>query len=147
MSKKIVVQSEATNKVADQAEDLLQAHAVAAGHPFDGTPLSLTAAFSDSLEEPLGYLEGVSMQGRFYLSRLAVYDAARGQGVGTLLMSQAEQIAYERGDAEFILDTWSFQAEEFYAELGYDVIARLPDLPNGAGKVWMSKKLNKASLG
>ena len=40
MSEKIVVLSEASNKVADQAEDLLQEHALAAGHPFDETPWS-----------------------------------------------------------------------------------------------------------
>lgn len=142
----ITIQAENTDAAANEAEALLLAHAKAVGFEFKEKPLSLTAAFSDDPGSPIGYLEGTSMQGRFYLSRLAIRSDARALGVGSELLSDAERIASERGDVEVVLDTWSFQAEEFYSAQGYEVIARLDDVPNGAGKVWMHKKLVAPSL-
>lgn len=130
-----------TSDVAQAAENLLLKHADQAGFPFQEKPLSLTALLPDESNHPVGYLEGISMQRRFYLSRLAVFENARGQGIGSALLSRAEEIARKRGDAEFVLDTWNFQAEDFYARQGYQVIGRLDNISKGAGKVWMSKKL------
>jgi len=141
MTYELKIIAENTDSAAAAAEDLLLYHAIAAGKPFDDEPLSLTAIHTDQPEQPLGYLEGASMQGRFYLTRLAVSNDARGQGIGSALLSKAEQIVTKRGDAEIVLDTWNFQAEGFYAHHGYEVIGRLDDLPQGAGKVWMRKKL------
>ena len=140
-NKKLVAIAENTKIAADPAEELLLEHAKKSGNPFTESSLSLTAISTENREDKLGYLEGTSMQGRFYLFRLAVSENNRGQGVGSFLMSELEKIATERGDSEIILDTWNFQSEQFYAGLGYDVIGRIPDLPNGAGKVWMRKKL------
>ena len=140
-SRKLAIIAENTKIAADPAEQLLLKHAKQSGKPFTETPLSLIATSLENKEKHLGYLEGTSMQGRFYLFRLAVLENNRQQGIGSFLISELEKIVTTRGDAEIVVDTWNFQAEEFYISLGYNVIGRLPDLPNGAGKVWMSKKL------
>lgn len=107
----LVIFDDGSDKVANVAEEMLLKHADLSGKPFVESPLSLTAVFSENTDKPVAYLEGVSMQGRFYLSRLAVDEALRGKNIGRTLMKKLEEIATSRGDAEVVLDTWSFQAE------------------------------------
>ena len=71
---------------------------------------------------------------------LAVAESYRRQGIGSLLLNKAEEIARERGCVGIRLDTMSFQAPEFYRRHGYSEFGRLEDYPPGHGRVWFMKK-------
>lgn len=70
---------------------------------------------------------------------------ARGQGLGTSLMQQAESIAVAHGCIGVWLETLSFQALPFYQKLGYSLFADSGDQPPAARFYWLRKRLNPAS--
>jgi GNAT superfamily N-acetyltransferase len=66
--------------------------------------------------------------------KLLVHRAARGRGIGTLLMQAAEREAAAHGRSLLVLDTASAAAEHIYAGLGWQRVGVIPDfalLPQG----------------
>ncbi|MBZ0292328.1 MAG: GNAT family N-acetyltransferase, partial [Anaerolineae bacterium] len=57
------------------------------------------------------------------ISKLAVSTSARDQGLGTKLIKAAEDEARTRGCTNVFVDTFSFQAINFYKSLDYEVFA------------------------
>lgn len=72
---------------------------------------------------------------------LAVAEEARGQGLGTQLITRAEMEAKKRGCTLARTSTYAFQALRFYERLGYHVIGQLDDYPEGATLYWLRKAL------
>jgi GNAT superfamily N-acetyltransferase len=75
------------------------------------------------------------------LQQLWVDKALRRRGIGALLMQRVEATAIERGCRLIYLDTFSFQAPEFYYGLGYEVACRLDGFPDGGSKFILRKAL------
>lgn len=65
----------------------------------------------------------------------------RKQGIGSKLLMGAEAAAREKGCRGAYLDTFTFQAPEFYPRHGYREFARLDDFPPGHARIWLSKSL------
>ena len=65
------------------------------------------------------------------LDILWVSERVRGQGYGTQLLGAAEEEANEQGCHGVYLTTFSFQGRPFYEKLGYEVVADVPDYPEG----------------
>jgi GNAT superfamily N-acetyltransferase len=86
-------------------------------------------------------LIGGTYWGWLYVEILWVSEALRGQGCGSQLITQAEQIARERGCHHAHLDTMSFQAQGFYERHGYTVFGALDDLPLGHRRIFLQKRL------
>jgi len=89
----------------------------------------------------VGGLLGSTYWGWLFVSVLFVDESCRGTGIGADLLARAEALALERGATHAYLDTFSFQAEPFYARRGYEPFGRLSDFPRGHGRAWMSKPL------
>ena len=68
-------------------------------------------------------------------------DEARGKGIGSQLMQQAEAFAIEKGFDYIRTETVSFQAKPFYVKLGYAVYGELKDFPKGCTTYCLVKKL------
>ena len=100
--------------------------------------LTIKAPGSD---EMLGGLVAVSFWGSFYVSDVVVPETARGQGLGSELMRQAEQAARARGCRHMWLDTFEFQARPFYERLGFEVFGRLDGLEPFFPRYFMKKSL------
>ena len=75
------------------------------------------------------------------LQQLWVDEALRRRGIGALLMQRVEATAIERGCRPIYLDTFSFQAPEFYYGLGYEIACRLDGFPHGGSKFILRKAL------
>ncbi len=77
----------------------------------------------------------------FYLDLLWVKEELRGQGYGHRLLMLAENRARERGAKNAYLDTFSFQAPDFYSQHGYQVFGELADFPRGHQRYFLRKQL------
>ena len=98
-----------------------------------------------SLRDDNGDLAGGVVVSLFWgmaeINFLWVRDDLRGQGYGRDLLHAAEQEARQRGCGYAFLDTFSFQAPDFYQKLGYEVVAEIKDYPPGRSKVVLKKRL------
>lgn len=103
----------------------------------NATPLALLV--KDDSGETIGGLWGKSVYDWLFVEYLAVPDQFRGQDLGTALLKQAEDIARDRGCAGVWLDTYSFQAPEFYRKQGYELFGTLPDHPRGGHRYFYKK--------
>ncbi len=92
-------------------------------------------------QEVVGGIIGATYWDWFYLDLLWVKEDLRRQGYGQQLLSKAEDIARERGAKNVFLDTFSFQAPEFYQKYGYQVYGELPDFPTGHQRFFLTKQL------
>ena len=72
---------------------------------------------------------------------LWVDAALRGQGYGSALLAQAEQLARDAGCIAVRLDTYDFQARPFYERHGYAVWGVLEGYPAGRCTFYMRKSL------
>jgi GNAT superfamily N-acetyltransferase len=77
----------------------------------------------------------------FHLDLLWVKDELRGHGYGHKLLALAEQEARRRGAKHVYLDTFSFQAPEFYQQHGYRVFGELQNFPPGHQRYFLTKQL------
>ena len=76
-----------------------------------------------------------------YIDLMWVTDALRGQGYGQRLLSAIEEEARRRGAKNVYLDTFSFQAPDFYTKNGYRVFGTLEDFPPGHQRIFFTKCL------
>ena len=85
-----------------------------------------------------GWLWGACLE----LDYLWVHKDLRGQGVGRRLVQTLEQEVATRGCRQITLDTYSFQAPEFYRKLGYEVFGIIGGYPDGHQKLYLRKRLD-----
>lgn len=71
---------------------------------------------------------------------LWVHASLRGQGYGTRLLRAAEEEAVRRGCTISVLDTFSFQAPDFYQKQGYEIIGAVDSYPRPQHQVIYLKK-------
>ena len=79
---------------------------------------------------------------RMFVEWLFVPERLRGQGFGRKLMERAEAVAREHGCVGIWLDTYSFQAPEFYKKLGFSVFGEIADYPPGSSRYFLHKQLS-----
>ena len=98
-------------------------------------------ALRSSTQEIVGGAVGELYWGWFHLDLLWLKEEFRGQGYGHRLLEQIEAEAQKRGAKHVYLDTFSFQAPEFYKKHGYQVFGELPDFPAGHQRYFLTKGL------
>ena len=76
-----------------------------------------------------------------YIDTFWIDESMRGEGLGTLLLEEVERVAKENGSHLIHLDTFDFQAKDFYLAHGYSVFGELEDCPKGHTRYFMSKVL------
>lgn len=107
----------------------------------------LTILVRDGGGRVVGGLVGTTVWGWLQVTQLWVDDAIRGEGYGTALMKAAEDEALRRGCHRALLDTFDFQAREFYERLGYEVFGEVRDFPRHHTRFFMRKTLDGGSPG
>ena len=76
-----------------------------------------------------------------FVELLWVAEESRGRGLGAQLLAQAEEQARAHGCHSAWLDTFGFQAPEFYRKQGYEVFGKLPAYPGEHRRYFFCKKL------
>lgn len=119
---------------------LLDHHSKAAGKSFRSEMVFLEAREDDL------YLGGLAARFSLdlkwvFVELLAVAEEGRGKGIGSKLMARIEEEARLRGMDGIWLDTFSFQAPEFYRRLGYSEFGRIDDYPENEARLFFVKRL------
>jgi len=89
----------------------------------------------------VGGLIGSTYWDWFYIDLLFVREELRGLGYGHRLLKNAEDEARKRGAKNVYLDTFSFQAPDFYIQHGYQIFGELKDFPVGHQRYFFTKNL------
>jgi GNAT superfamily N-acetyltransferase len=95
----------------------------------------------DENGEILGGLYGRMIFRWMFIELLSVPEQGRGQGIGSKLMAQAEALAREKNCYGLWLDTFDFQAPEFYKKLGFSQFGEIVDYPPGHKRHYFQKRL------
>ncbi|ELS53910.1 GNAT family N-acetyltransferase [Streptomyces viridochromogenes] len=111
-----------------------------------GTPgereLPLQVWALDPADALAGGLVGHTWTTWLHVTYLWVDERHRGTGLGSRLLAHAERVARDkRGCASVRLETWDFQAPEFYRKQGYEVVCVIPDYPPGITEYTLTKRL------
>lgn len=102
-------------------------------------PIALLVRDDD--DKILGGLWGRVFYQWLFVELLSVPEQARGQGMGSKLMGMAEDLAREKACIGIWLDTFDFQAPEFYKKLGYSELGQIVDYPPGHTRFFFQKRL------
>lgn len=76
-----------------------------------------------------------------FIEFLWISEEERGLGYGEKLMMEAEKIAISEQCKFIHLDTFSFQAPEFYKRNGYEIFGVLDGYPDGIKRYYLKKDL------
>ncbi|WP_238917595.1 GNAT family N-acetyltransferase [Clostridium sp. YIM B02555] len=76
-----------------------------------------------------------------YIDSLWVDETFRKEGIGARLLNEVEQIAIGQGCKLIHLDTFDFQAKDFYLKQGYEVFGVLNECPYNHKRYYMKKNI------
>lgn len=76
-----------------------------------------------------------------YIDALWVEEKHRKEGLGLELLREVEQTAKEKGCYLIHLDTFDFQAKDFYIKYGYEIFGTLDECPQGHKRYFMKKNI------
>jgi GNAT superfamily N-acetyltransferase len=116
----------------------LRTYNLAAAGKSDYRPLAVTVRDKGKI---VGGLVAETYWGWMYVALLWVSEPHRGKGWGSKLIEAAEAEARKRGVGHVCLDSFTFQAPEFYKKLGYREFGRLNGFPPGHDRVYLTKAL------
>lgn len=81
-----------------------------------------------------------------YTDVLWVEKIFQKQGYGAKLLRAVEREAIENGCIFSLVDTWDFQAEEFYLKNGYKRIGEIKNYWHGHSKIFLRKRLQSTQI-
>ena len=102
----------------------------------DTTRADLAITAEDAAGANQGGLWMLVRRGWLFLDMLVLAPGARRGGTGRRILTMAEDEARARGCAGVWLDTFGFQAPEFYRRQGYRAFGALADYPAPHGRHW-----------
>jgi GNAT superfamily N-acetyltransferase len=96
----------------------------------------------DETDTLAGGLVGHTWATWLHVTYLWVDERYRTAGLGSALLAEAERVArQERGCRAARVETWDFQAPEFYKGRGYEVVCVIEDYPPGVTEYTLTKRL------
>ena len=127
-------------------EDLLELDRLVDSHNLERSGIQDASLLSIMLRSPDGPLfaglHGYTWGGYCEVKSLWVAKERRGSGLGSLLLTSAEEEAARRGCRKVLLTTHSFQAPAFYRRHGYREVVSVSDWPVGHAYILMAKALH-----
>lgn len=105
-------------------------------------PENIALLIRDDNDEIVGGVYARLFYQWLFIDLLAVPEQARGQGMGTQLMQMAEDLAREKECVGVLLETFEFQAPEFYRKCGFVEVGHINDYPPGHKHFFFQKRLS-----
>ena len=84
--------------------------------------------------------------GRMQIDFLWVDDQIRQKGIGKELLERIEHYALQKGCTLLIVDTFSFQAPDFYKKYGFSVFGMIQDQPTGHHQYFLQKRIGDSQV-
>ncbi len=103
--------------------------------------INVDLALKDESGNLVGGLIGMIYRHCLFIDTLWIDESLRGLGYGKELVKNAEQTARENACVFIHLDTFSFQAPDFYERLGFEVFGVLDEYPGELKRYYMKKML------
>ena len=75
---------------------------------------------------------------------LFVDEEYRGQGFGRALVDKVEEVAAQKGVKRILLNTYRFQAEDFYSKLGYRALLTIDPCFGDYSQTYFVKQLDES---
>ena len=138
-----VVNSEPAPQDVQYLEDRLDEFNSAATGLANGAWLSIFARDAD--DRIVAGICGALWGGCLEVRQFWVDATKRRQGLGTRLLIAAEREALARGCEQILLATFSFQAPDFYARHGFEIVTVMHDYPRGYENLLLRKRLDAAA--
>lgn len=107
----------------------------------DKNPKDLGVYVMDDTGSKAAGLIGHTHGNWLFVKYLWVSEKLRKNKVGSKVLIEAEQIAKKRGCKYVFLDTFSFQAPEFYKKCGYKEVFVLENFPLTGERIFFTKEL------
>lgn len=107
----------------------------------DRHPRQLGVFLRDEAGEPTAGLIGMTHGNWLSIKYLWVSEPLRRQGIGSVLLKKAESTAAARGCRFAFVDTFSFQAPDFYERHGYRGVFALSEYPLTGKRFYYTKQL------
>ncbi|MFM2587303.1 GNAT family N-acetyltransferase [Vibrio sp. TBV020] len=103
---------------------------------------SIACFIEDEDGDFVGGLTGEIFTSTLFIEFLWVDDKKRHSGIGSTLMERLEKEAVQLGVTDVYLDTYSFQAPDFYAKLGFKEVGRYTNFPTAdIDKIFLQKRI------
>tara|TARA_R110000868_G_scaffold408330_1_gene691343 strand:+ start:1112 stop:1537 length:426 start_codon:yes stop_codon:yes gene_type:complete len=77
----------------------------------------------------------------FYVDVIWISEKFRHKGIGSKIMGMIEDEANTNKISKFFVDTYGFQAQEFYQKYGFKIISTVPDYLLGHDRIFMRKDI------
>ncbi len=90
----------------------------------------------------IGGLYGERFHGWLMVRYLAIPSELRGQGLGSRMLEMAQDHALSRSCRGLWLDTFSFQAPDFYRRHGFESFGQIDGYPGSHSRIFMLKRLD-----
>lgn len=107
----------------------------------DKNPKDLGVYLQDETGKKVAGLIGDTHGNWLYVKFLWVSEELRARRIGSDLLKKAEKTAKSRGCIYSFLDTFSFQAPEFYKKHGYKEVFTLENYPITGKRYYFTKKI------
>lgn len=132
-----------TNKILDEDLDEIHRniHAYNIARIEDKNPEELGIYMKDESGKMLAGLIGETHGNWLSVEFLWVSEELRRKGIGSSILKKAEETAREKGCKYAFLDTFSFQAPEFYKKHGYREVFALEQYPVTGKRYYFTKNL------
>ncbi|WP_103865835.1 N-acetyltransferase [Aquimarina sp. I32.4] len=108
------------------------------------TPLEYVVKGKNN-EEIAGILAGIGYWNGLEIKILWVKEEYRNNKIGTRLLTHVEKMAIDKGATIAMLDTFDFQAKDFYIKNGYSIIGEIPNFPKKHKRFYFSKRLTHSN--
>lgn len=100
---------------------------------------AINLILKDQEGQILGGILGRIYRFALYVHVLWISEQLRGQGHGSRLLEEIESNARAKGCKLIHLDTWNFQAPDFYKKHGFEIFGTLEGFPEGTKRIFLRK--------
>lgn len=135
----IRITNDPTREDMDEIYCALKAYNLSKREPSENVPIGIF--LEDESQIKKAGLTGEIFGNWLCIKYLWVSDSLRHQGIGSSLIKKAEDEAIRQGAKYVFVDTFSFQAPEFYRKLGFKEVFQLKEYPYTGSRSYFTKEL------